>query len=195
MSDRSPRDEHRFRRTPGGYRRADVDRYVAEVEKVRSAWSEELARLRKVAPLARLGDDVAELLTSFATTVLTTQERLHEDAQRRRIEAEEYASRRVADADRLLELARQQARQLTRGIIREAQAELAVVADQQLTIADALEGAARGIAVSRQAISRIQQAPRTTVVTLPSREPGTLDRQPQAPVPRDGLPPGRSASG
>jgi cell division septum initiation protein DivIVA len=155
MGDRSAKDRPGFRRSLAGYRRADVDRYVSDVERARSAWSAEIERLRKVEPLARLGDDIAELLTSFASAVVSVQDRLTEDAQRQRAEAEEYAARRMADADRLLEMARQQARELAGDMIRQAQSEIAVLADQQLTIADALERAAQGIAVSKEAIAKI----------------------------------------
>jgi hypothetical protein len=53
----------RFRRGIG-YRRRDVDRYVAEADAARGAASAELARLHNVEPLARLGDDIADLLTA-----------------------------------------------------------------------------------------------------------------------------------
>jgi hypothetical protein len=172
-----------FRRAIGGYRRSDVDRYIAEVEAARSAWTAELARLRKVEPLSRLGDDVADLLTSFAATVLEFQDRLTEDGERRRAEAEEYAERRVHDADRLLETARQQARQLANEMIREAEAELAALAQQQMTIADALERAARGIEVSKEAIARIQHPP-----VVPIRPRGTDDGS-GTPGARDAPPP------
>jgi cell division septum initiation protein DivIVA len=183
-----------FRRGIGGYRRAEVDRYVAEVEATRSAWSEELSRLRKVEPLARLGDDVANLLTAFASAVVALQDRLTEDAEQRRAEAEEYAARRMADADRLLELARQQAKQLSGEMIRKAQAEIAVIADQQLSIADALERAAVGIAVSKEAIAKI---PRPALGVVGAAE-GDRDESGgpagAARIPR-AAPPARSASG
>jgi len=155
VSRRSRASSRAFRRGIFGYRRSDVDRYVAEVEATRSTWSTELDRLRKVEPLARLGDDIAELLTSFAAAVVELQDRLAQDAERQRAEAEEYSARRMADADHLLETARHQARELTGEMIRQAHAEIAVIADQQLTIANALERAAEGIAVSRHAIANI----------------------------------------
>ncbi len=197
MGDQPTTSKRPFRRSGfGGYRRADVDRYVTEVEAARAAWSAELARLRKVEPLARLGDDIADLLTAFATAVVTLQDRLTEDAERRRTEAEEYASRRMADADRLLEMARQQARQLSGEMIRKAQAEIAVLADQQLTIADALERAAVGIAVSKEAISKLHRP--ALGLVAPEEEGREAGGEP-ADAPRHArvgeVPPARSASG
>jgi DivIVA domain-containing protein len=180
MNDRATQGRRAFRRSFRGYRQAEVDQYVAEVEAARSAWSAEVERLRKVEPLARLGDDVAELLTSFATSVVTLQDRLTEEAERRKADAEEYAAKRMADADRLLEMARAQARELSGEIIRQAQAEIAVLADQQLTIADALERAAQGIAASKQAIAKISP-PALGVVA---------DRGGDGPAPQAAPPPG-----
>src|SRR5579862_492393 len=182
MRDRPAKDGHLFRRALGGYRRSDVDRYVGEVETARKAWSEELARLRKVEPLARLGEDIAELLTSFAATVLARQERAREDAERRRAEAEEYAARRMADADQMLEMARKQAQELARDLVRQAQAEVALLADQQLTIAEALERAAHGIAISEEAMAKIRRLSGLSVVAPLTIQNGAGEGLPGTPT-------------
>ncbi len=170
-----------FKRRFFGYQTTVVDAYVADAERARSAWSDELARLQKVEPLTRMGDDIADLLTSFATAVLTLRDQLTEEAGRIRSEAEEYAARRMADADRMLEMARQQAREVAREMISHARAEIALLADQQMTIADALDRAAQGIAVSKEAIAKIQ-GPRGI-----SAAPGDLELHSIAAPPGNGL--------
>ena len=168
-----------FRRSPFGYRRSQVDAYVAEVESARRDLEAEIERLRPAEPLTRVGSDIAALMTSFAETVSALRDRVNTDAEGVRLEAEAYAETRRAEADRLYEEAGRNAAAAASEMINQARAEVAALAGQQLTIAEALERAAQGITASRQALShlslKVQSAP---VVVVP--EPSTTIEEPEA---------------
>jgi cell division septum initiation protein DivIVA len=170
-----------FGRSPFGYRRSQVDAYLADVESARRGLEAEIERLRPAEPLTRVGSDIAALLTSFAETVSALRDRINTDAERLRLEAEAYAETRRVEADRLYEEARRDADAAASEIVNQARAEVAALAGQQLTIAEALERAAQGITASRQALShlsfKVQSAP---VVVVP--EPSTTIEEPGAHV-------------
>jgi hypothetical protein len=163
-----------FRRSLFGYRRSTVDRYVVEVEDARSSLEAEVARLRPAERLTRVGDDVATLLTTFAETVSTLRDRITAESEQVRRDADAYAEARRAEADRVLQEARRSAGAAAAELVSQARAEVATIAEYQLTIAEALDRAADGIAASKQALSHLSNESRPDhVVVLPTPEPET----------------------
>jgi hypothetical protein len=161
-----------FKRSLFGYRRSAVDRYVTEVEGARSSLEGEVERLRPAERLSRVGDDVATLLTTFAETVSTLRDRTTAESEQVRRDADAYADERRAEADRVLHEARRSAGAAAAELVREARAELASIAEYQVTIVEALDRAAEGITASKQALSHLSRpAPPDPVVILPAPEP------------------------
>jgi hypothetical protein len=155
MSEQELAGQDHFRRGLLGYRRADVDRHLAQVNAARSALDAQVARLRAAEPLTRVGDDISALLTSFAMAVSTMRDQASADIERQRLEADQYAAQRMAEADRILEGARAEANDMATKLMWQAQQEVARLSEQQLTIAEALDRAAAGIAISQAAIANL----------------------------------------
>jgi len=144
-----------FSRAILGYRRSAVDRYLAEVDTARRSLQSEVDRLRQAERLTRVGDDIAELLTTFADAVSNLRDRAIAETEQSRLQADAYAQQRMSEADRLYDDALRRGTAVADGLVRKAREEISTMADQQFTIAQALETAAQGIAVSRQALSQL----------------------------------------
>jgi hypothetical protein len=162
-----------FGRSFFGYRRSSVDAYLADLDVARRGMEAEIDRLRPAEPLTRVGDDIAALLTSFAETVSTLRDRVGVDAERIRLEAEAYAADRRAEADRLFEEARRSASVTASELLNQARAEVAVLADHQLSIAEALDRAADGITASRQVLAHLAVEAQSGVVVVPESTAAT----------------------
>jgi hypothetical protein len=156
----------KFGLRPIGYRRSAVDGYIAELIEANQRLQQEVARLYAAEPLARLGDDVAGLLGSFAEVVSARREeavahaglvRLEADAyaKQAREAADTYAEDRKMEADQLVGQSQAHARARANAIIAEARDEVASLVREQMTIGEALERVAVGIDASRDALARL----------------------------------------
>ena len=174
---------HPFGRSLFGYRRSTVDAYLLDVEVARHALEAEVRRLQPAEPLTRVGEDIATLLTSFAETVSALRDRVNSDAERVRLDAEAYAAGRRAEADRLLEEARRSASVAAGELLSEARAEVALLAEHQLTITEALDRAAEGISASRRALSHLATEAQSSVVVVPEAGTTSTDRPADQPLP------------
>ena len=88
-----------FRKRLFGYDPVEVETYLAKAVETHEAVRAEVERLRAAEPLARVGGDVANLLTMFAETVSSMRDEAAGEIDRLRAEAVEYAEQQRADAD------------------------------------------------------------------------------------------------
>jgi hypothetical protein len=88
-----------FRKRLFGYDPTAVDDYLARAVETHEAVRAEVEKLRAAAPLARVGGDVANLLTMFAETVSSMRDDAAGDVDRVRAEATEYAEQQRSLAD------------------------------------------------------------------------------------------------
>ncbi len=173
-----------FRRAVFGYRRSAVDGYLSEVEVARSSLEAEVERLRPVEPLTRVGDDVAALLTSFAETVSVLRDQIGAEADQLRLDAEAYAEHRKAEADQMVEDARRMASAAAEELVGRARADVAALADHQLTIGEALDRAADTIAASKLVLSHLAvEAQGGTLATEPETPVTIRETRPREPQP------------
>lgn len=154
-----------FRKRLFGYDPVEVDAYLAKAVETHEVVRAEVERLRAAEPLARVGGDVANLLTMFAETVssmrdeaATEIDRMRSEAteyaELQRSEADEYAARQRAQAEQVLNEARDRARDDADALLNDARHELASVATRWTAIERALDEAAGGVASALAAVQR-----------------------------------------
>ncbi len=165
-----------FRKRLFGYDPVEVDAYLAKAVETHEAVRAEVERLRAAEPLARVGGDVANLLTMFAETVSSMrdeaageidrlraeaveyaeQQRAEADeyALHQRSEADEYAMRQRGHAEQILAESRDRAQDEADALLDEARHELASVATRWGAIERALTEAAGGVASALAAVQR-----------------------------------------
>jgi DivIVA domain-containing protein len=174
-----------FRKRWFGYDPDEVDAYLAKAVETHEAVRAEVERLQAAEPLARVGGDVANLLTTFAETVSSMrdaaaaeidrlraeasgyaeQQRTEADeyAGQQRAEADEYAARQRAQADEALAEARDRARDEANAIVSQARQEMAAIGAQWSAAERCLNDAAGGIATALASMHRVSGLPNGTI--------------------------------
>jgi len=100
-----------FRKRLFGYDPIEVETYLAKAVETHEAVRAEVERLRTAEPLARVGGDVANLLTMFAETVSSMRDEAAAEIERLRLEATEYAEQQRVEADNYVRQQRAEADQ------------------------------------------------------------------------------------
>src|SRR5580692_6070135 len=166
-----------FSRRLLGYSRREVDTHLDQGARAYQAACREIERLRAAEPLARVGGDVAALISSFADTVSTMRDAAKQEVDEVRKEADTYAAgtrqaadtyatttRQAADtyatatradADRQFEAATLRARAESSALLHAARAEIAGLVDQRQQVERSLREATDGIANAMRAINRV----------------------------------------
>ena len=166
MGDGGIERRRRFRLRLLGYSRAEVDRFVGEMLDARHLLEDAVARLREAEPLTHIGDDLANLLGTFAVAVSSARDeaaahaslvRLEADTYARQVHeaADAYAEQRKAEADQVVGQSQAHAWARVNAIVAQARDEVAVLVREQMTIGEALDRVAVGIDASRDALARL----------------------------------------
>jgi len=128
-----------------GYRRAEVDAYVAAQERAIASLQAEVERLRAADPLAGASSEVTELIGTFARVVAELRSSAEREAVAVRRAAQEDAALVRDEAAQLLERERARATLLAEDILRRAHHEIELLTRTQDRVDEALNDAARGI--------------------------------------------------
>jgi hypothetical protein len=170
-----------FRKRLFGYDPLEVDAYLAKAVETHEAVRAEVERLRAAEPLARVGGDVANLLTTFAETVSSLRDEAAADIERLRTEAAGYAEQQRAEADQYAAVQRMQAdqalaeaRDLARdeanAVVSQARQEMAAIAAQWSVVEHSLNDAASGVATALAAFRRINDLPAGATIDIADHE-------------------------
>jgi DivIVA domain-containing protein len=166
-----------FRKRWFGYDPGEVDAYLAKAVETHEAVRAEVERLRAAEPLARVGGDVANLLTTFAETVSSMRDAASVEIDRLRAEASEeaaqlragandYAAQQRTKADEALAEARDRARDEANAIVSQAQQEMAAIAAKWSAVECSLNDAAAGITTALASMQRISGLPNGNTIDI-----------------------------